>query len=81
MLLQKSVKVFLLVGMSSFMLGGCASLWFPDFEDADKEVVIDDGGRIEIHEVKEKGILVSDRENAAYEGKEEVPEVENREIV
>ena len=74
MLLRKNVKLFLFAGVSALMLSGCASLWFPDFEDADKEVVVDDGGKVEVREVKEKGILVSDKENAAYEGTEEAQE-------
>ena len=65
MLLQKGLK--LSVGMLSVMLlFGCASAVFPDFED-DTDIVISDGGKVEIRKVEEKGVLVSDKDNAAYD--------------
>ncbi len=48
------------------ILNGCASTVFPDFE-TDDDVVVDEGGRIEVRKVDESGILVADKENAAYE--------------
>lgn len=51
-------------------LSGCASWFFPDFEE-EKDVVIDDGGNVEMREVKNNGILVADKENALYEGDDE----------
>ncbi len=52
------------------LLGGCASWFFPDFEE-DQEVAIDAGGNVEVREIQNKGILVADKENALYEGDEE----------
>lgn len=55
---------------ATVMLNGCVSMVFPDFED-DGEIVITDGGKVEVREVNEDGILVGDKENAAYEDDEE----------
>lgn len=52
------------------LLGGCASWFFPDFEE-DQEVAIDAGGNVEVREIQNKGVLVADKENALYEGEEE----------
>ena len=55
-----------ILSVAVLFLSGCASSVFPDFEDYD-EVVVDDGGKVKFREVKEKGILVADKDNAAYE--------------
>ncbi len=62
MQLQKGLGLVLM----GLLLSGCASSVFPDFDEG-SEVIIDDGGRVEVREVKENGILVADKENAAYE--------------
>ena len=59
--------------LATVALSGCVSTVFPDFED-DSEIVITDGGKVEVREVDEKGILVGDKENAAYEDDEEYAE-------
>ena len=66
MLFNKSSRLSCVVLGCAFLLTGCASSFFPDFEDTD-EVVIDAGGNVEVKEISKKGILVSDKENAAYE--------------
>lgn len=66
MLWQKGLKISLGMFGSVLLLTGCSSVIFPDFED-DKEVVIQEGGRVEMREIKENGILVADKDNAAYE--------------
>lgn len=72
MLLQKGFR-FGVCG-AALLLAGCASTVFPDFED-DKEIIIHEGGRVEVQEVKEDGVLVADKNNAAYEETEQSGEV------
>lgn len=50
-------------------LSGCASMFFPDFREG-SDVVVDDGGNIEIRKVENKGVLVSDKDNASYDDEE-----------
>ena len=80
MLFNKSSRLSCVVLGCAFLLTGCASSFFPDFEDTD-EVVIDAGGNVEVKEISKKGILVSDKENAAYEEDELFPEVNEDEKV
>ena len=58
------------VAASVMLLSGCASAIFPDFEE-NNDIVVDDGGKVEVRKVKEDGILVGDKENASYEGDED----------
>ena len=51
-------------------LTGCASTFFPDFDEG-SDIVVDDGGKVEIHKIEERGILISDKANALYEGEED----------
>lgn len=68
--MQKHVNWNSIVLMMSLMLlGGCASTVFPDFED-DNEIIVSDGGKVEIREIDENGILIGDKENALYEDDE-----------
>ena len=60
--------------MAVLALSGCASAVFPDF-DVESDIVVDDGGRIEVRKVDEKGILVADKENAVYEDEVSEPDV------
>ncbi|MCQ2740757.1 MAG: OmpA family protein [Alphaproteobacteria bacterium] len=50
----------------SVVLSGCASWFFPDFEEP-KETVVEDGGKVQEYTIEKKGILISDRENVSYE--------------
>lgn len=70
MLFYKSLKNLLAVAASVMLLSGCASVIFPDFEE-NNDIVVDDGGKVEVRKVKEDGILVGDKENASYEGDED----------
>ena len=70
MLFYKSLKNLLAVAASVMLLRGCASAIFPDFEE-NNDIVVDDGGKVEVRKVKEDGILVGDKENASYEGDED----------
>lgn len=70
MLFYKSLKNLLAVVASVMLLSGCASAIFPDFEE-NNDIVVDDGGKVEVRKVKEDGILVGDKENASYEGDED----------
>ena len=65
MLLQKGLKMSLSAA-AAILLSGCVSAVFPDFED-DTDIVISDGGQVEVRKVKESGVLVSDKDNAAYD--------------
>lgn len=65
MLLQKRLKMVFGV-LAGVLLSGCASTVFPDFED-DTDIVVDDGGRVEVRRVTEDGVLVSDKDNASYD--------------
>ena len=80
MLFSKSSKLSGVVLGCVLLLSGCASTFFPDFEDTN-EVVIDAGGKVEIKEISKKGILISDKENAAYEEDELFPAVDEDEKV
>ncbi len=66
MLLKRGFYLSCFALATVFMVGGCASSVFPDFEDYN-EIIVDDGGKVEIREVDARGILVSDKENASYE--------------
>lgn len=70
MQVQSSLKLSWGVVAAVLLLGGCASSVFPDFVD-DNQIIINDGGRIEVREIKENGVLVADKDNAAYEDDEE----------
>ena len=70
MLFYKSLKNLLAVAASVMLLSGCASAIFPDFVE-NNDIVVDDGGKVEVRKVKEDGILVGDKENASYEGDED----------
>lgn len=78
MLLQKSLKMLGAFLVAGVMLGGCSSMVFPDFEDDNSEVIIHEGGKVEIRKVNEDGVLVSDKENAAYEDENEAEGAEEK---
>lgn len=78
MLLQKGFR-FGVCG-AVLLLAGCASTVFPDFED-DKEIIIHEGGRVEVQDVKEDGVLVADKNNAAYEENKQSDEMKEVEKV
>ena len=69
MMIQKTFGLSLKIVMSVLLLSGCASAIFPDFAD-DTQVMIDDGGKVEVRKIKNTGILVADKENAVYEDEE-----------
>lgn len=71
--MQKSVK-FLTMFPAVMALVGCASAFFPDFDEG-SDIVVDDGGKVEIRKVEEKGVLVGDKDNALYEDGDEELEV------
>ena len=66
MLLQKGLGLSFGVGAVVLLLSGCASSIFPDFAD-DTQVIIDDGGKVEVRKIDNKGIVVADKENAVYD--------------
>ena len=66
MMMNKAFETSIKVIASVLLLSGCASSIFPDFAD-NTDVVIDDGGKVELRKVNNNGILVADKENAAYE--------------
>ena len=66
MLLQSGFGSFGKMIAVMLLLSGCSSMIFPDFED-DSDVIVDEGGNVEVRKVEDKGILVADKENAAYE--------------
>ena len=66
MMIKKAFGTSLKVVFSVLLLSGCASSIFPDFAD-DTEVVIDEGGKVEVRKINSNGILVADKENAVYE--------------
>lgn len=68
MIKQIFVKFSLMAAV--LFLSGCASWFFPDFDEG-KDIVIDDGGKVEVRKVEGKGILVADKANALYEGEED----------
>lgn len=67
MLLQRGITAWVGLVAAVSMLGACSSAVFPDFEDDNSEVIIHEGGKVEIRKVDEKGVLISDKENAAYD--------------
>ena len=69
-------KFFALTVLSAVLvLNGCASLFFPDFEE-DEDIVVDDGGKVELRKVEETGVLVGDKANARYEDEQNDGDVE-----
>lgn len=66
MITEKTFGLSLKIVAGVLFLSGCASSIFPDFAD-DTQVMIDDGGKVEVRKIKSTGILVADKENAAYE--------------
>lgn len=52
------------------VLGGCSSWFFPDFDEGN-DIVVSDGGKVEVRKVEEKGVLVGDKANALYEGEQD----------
>ncbi len=75
-MLVQNVKSVLTVLMGVAMLSACSSAVFPDFEDEDSEVIIHEGGKVELRKIENNGVLVADKDNAAYEGEEEKAEAE-----
>lgn len=67
--MKKYVFETILMVVLALNLSGCASMFFPDFDEGN-DVVIDDGGNIEIRKVENKGVLVSDKDNASYDDEE-----------
>ena len=65
-MMQKNLAVNFSVAGLVLLLGGCSTMVFPDFKD-DTQVIIDDGGKVEVSKIESKGIIVADKENAAYE--------------
>ena len=66
MMIQKSFGLSLKIFASALLLSSCSSMVFPDFAD-DADVIIDDGGKVELRKVNNDGILVADKENAVYD--------------
>lgn len=66
----------LVLGASLLMLTACASAVFPDFDDNEEDVVVSEGGRVVRQMPEEGSSLKADTQNAAYEGEEEVDEVD-----
>ena len=71
MLLHKGITALIGVFAAVLMLGACSSAVFPDFEDDNSEVIIHEGGKVEIRKVDENGVLIADKENAAYDDENE----------
>ena len=67
MVSQKYLKLLLLSAILG--LSGCASVFFPDFDEG-SDIVVDDGGKVEVRKVNNTGVLVADKDNALYEGEE-----------
>ena len=67
MVSQKYLKLLLLPVILG--LSGCASVFFPDFDEG-SDIVVDDGGKVEVRKVNNTGVLVADKDNALYEGEE-----------
>ena len=80
MMIQKAFGLSLKVVAGVMLLSGCSSMVFPDFAD-DADVIIDDGGKVELRKVDNNGILVADKENAVYEDENDGTFVQNREVV
>ncbi len=74
-MLVQNMKSVLTALMGVAMLSACSSAVFPDFEDEDSEVIIHEGGKVELRKIENNGVLVADKDNAAYEGEEEKTEV------
>ena len=66
----------LVLGAGLLMLTACASAVFPDFDDNEEDVVVSEGGRVVRQMPEEGSSLKADTQNAAYEGEEEVDEVD-----
>ena len=66
----------LVLGASLLMLTACASAVFPDFDDNEEDVVVSEGGRVVRQMPEEGSSLKADTQNAAYEGEEDVDEVD-----
>lgn len=66
MVIQKSFGKSLIIVAGVLLLNGCSSMVFPDFAD-NTDVIIDDGGKVELRKVSNDGILVADKENAVYD--------------
>lgn len=69
MIIQKAFGLSIKIVAGVLLLSGCASSIFPDFAD-ETQVMIDDGGKVEFRKIDSKGILVADKENAAYDDEE-----------
>ena len=69
MMIEKTLGLSLKIVAGVLLLSGCASSIFPDFAD-DTQVMIDDGGKVEVRKINKTGILVADKENAVYEDEE-----------
>ncbi len=68
-MIKYGILKFLLVSAIMFS-GGCASVFYPDFDEG-SDIVVDDGGKVEVRKVENKGVLVADKSNALYEGEED----------
>ena len=80
MMIQKVLGVSFKIVAVVLGVSGCASSIFPDFAD-DTQVMIDDGGKVEVRKINNSGILVADKENAVYEDEETVDAfVQNKNI-
>ena len=69
-MMQKNLAVSFSVVCLTFVLNGCASMVFPDFED-NTQVMIDDGGKVTVSKIESKGIIVADKENAVYDDEDD----------
>ena len=65
-MLKHGILKLLLVSAVVFSCG-CASVFYPDFDD---DIVVDDGGKVEVRKVENRGVLISDKSNALYENEE-----------
>ena len=81
MMIEKTLGLSLKIITGVLLLSGCASSIFPDFAD-DTQVMIDEGGKVEVRKINTTGILVADKENAVYEDEESGKDVfvQNKEV-
>ena len=81
MMIEKTLGLSLKIITGVLLLSGCASSIFPDFAD-DTQVMIDEGGKVEVRKINNTGILVADKENAVYEDEESGKDVfvQNKEV-
>lgn len=72
MLNFKSLRLLAVILGFSVVLSACSSVIFPEIDDDEEDIVVQEGGRVaKSEELKEGDTLKADTENAAYEGEED----------